>query len=129
MSGIDAILLTFRFLFQLFRLSLLAYRSRKAVQLRQSEAIDFNTISLEACIEEEVMTPASSRGHEHDLVPALNLDPHGIDIHDHPTTPSSRLDRPASLTAQTSYIHLKPTVYLELQNARAFGELSNLNAA
>jgi hypothetical protein len=176
MSELDALLLAFRFLFQVARLGTLIYRSRQAALMQTQEEIDFNNVSLEACVEEEeeeeqrrgnggrnsrslrdsihdinqthdrdndsrtssqVGTPASEyrRNHTNEdddtaggkawsgtggMNAALNLDSPSI----------SRSGTSASIPSQsqlppTSFIHLKPSIYLELQNARAFADANN----
>lgn len=111
MSEVDAVLLTARFLFQVLRLSVLIYRSRNVALMQAQEEVDFNAISLEACIDEE----ASRRARIGLDSPAAGVTTNGEEKHQQQTP--------------TSYIYLKPSIYLELQNARAFAEPTSIAAS
>lgn len=152
-SEVDAVLLACRFLFQVVRLSVLVYRSRKVALMQSQEEINFNAISLEACVtDESVMGTGSGGGglsgtagdgtsldgehrprrfsasgmHEaFDLTPqhspasGLGL---GLDDADGLDPPRQSNGNSRGHHPPTSYIHLKPSIFLELQNARAFAQ-------
>ena len=137
-SGIfelDALLLACRFLFQVLRLSVLAYRSRQVAMMQNQEEVDFNAVSLEACVDSRFggrRSRAHSHSHSHSHsfnVAALGPDAHGVGA-----ALDVGLDTPdggggggssggdCAVFTPTSYIHLKPSIFLELQNARAFAD-------
>lgn len=97
LSSLDAIFLVLRFLVQLLRLSLLIYHTRQTTKILTQDEIDFNAVNLEAVI--------------------------GDDDQDRLSLPGVHGDSSSGIT--TSYIHLKPSIYLELQTVRAFDEDKN----
>lgn len=137
-SGIfelDALLLACRFLFQVLRLSVLAYRSRQVAMMQNQEEVDFNAVSLEACVDSRFggrRSRAHSHSHSHSFnVAALGPDAHGVgaalDVGlDTPDGGGGGRDGSSGsdgvVFTPTSYIHLKPSIFLELQNARAFAD-------
>jgi hypothetical protein len=108
LSEVDAILLAARFLFQLLRMSMLVYRSRQVAMMQVQEEVDFNAISLEACIDADA-------GSRRARMRADESDGFGLES---PQDGSIEMVAPVP----TSHLHLKPSIYLELQNAKAFQE-------
>ena len=128
MSGVDAVLLAVRFLFQLTRLSVLMYRSRKIALMQAQEEVDFNAISLEACIDDEASLRRARGRSPSDEIDGLGL---GLGLNASSLTDIDGAGRSGNDGLRrsgenepptTSYIHLKPSIYLELQTARAFAE-------
>jgi len=147
MSALDAVFLVVRFLFQLLRLSVLAYRSRKVALMQTQERVDFNAVNVEECVEDEViMASVTTSTQQHGMMDGHTMNGRsgsfsGIQLLPAFLASSSSLDngpqrtrtlRPSassssSSTMSTTNIHLKPSVYLELQNARAFAMDTNVH--
>lgn len=141
-SGIfelDALLLACRFFFQVLRLSVLAYRSRQVALMQNQEEVDFNAVSLEACVDSRYGRRSRAHSLSHSAhshlrsfdAAALGPDAHGVgaaldvglDTPDGSASGSgSNGPGDGMVFTPTSYIHLKPSIFLELQNARAFAD-------
>ena len=142
-SEVDAVLLACRFLFQVVRLSVLVYRSRKVALMHSQEEINFNAISLEACVTDDGAPHsgggggnAGAEGEQRQRRYSASGMHEAFDLAQSPTAglglglddPDAALglhtpsDSAGGRHPPTSYIHLKPSIFLELQNARAFAQ-------
>lgn len=117
MSELEGIFLAVRFLIQLLRLSLLMIHTRQSARMQLQEEVDFNNVNLECVLDDD----------------GSHLGAATLSNRSGSSSSASSGDEKTGLTAghyahsardqqhiKTSFIHLKPSIYLELQNARAF---------